>query len=114
MTTHRFIITAHTDPVPGDCHTPASLANAIKRTLGAMPYVDDVKFLVMDTPTDAGDFHTFTNWRSFEDTCQCGEAKEHPVHDMPHPWIGVDGMCGPSHCIIGDCQGEKSDVIHNI
>lgn len=112
MSTHRFIVVAHTDPIPGDCHTPASLANAIKRTLDGMPYVDDVKFLVMDTPTDAADFHQYQD--KCNGDCACGEGINHPVHDMPHRWGGVDGMCGSSPCIIPDCQGEKFDIIHNI
>lgn len=118
MSIHRFIITAHTDPAPGGCHTPESLGNAIARILkGSVPNVDSVQFMVMDTPTDAGDFHKYNpvicNGNLTGD-CKCGEAKDHPVHTMPHTWGGIEGTCGDSPCIIPDCQGERYDVVHNV
>lgn len=122
MTTHRFVVTAHTDPIPGQCLTPESLADAIARSVKFhLPdYVDNVQFLVMDIHTDAGDFHEFVEsmteehpaWPSGQ--CKCGERHDHPVHTMPHAWGGTDGSCGSSPCIIPDCQNEKHSVVHNL
>lgn len=84
MSLHRFVVTASTDPVPGDLHTPESLAQAIATILkAALPsYVTSVEFLNMDLYADAGDFHAFYSAISEDDTCACGMAKDHPVHTV--------------------------------
>lgn len=119
MSTHRFVVVAHTDPVPGHLHTPESLGDAIAASVRAImgSNIDSVEFLVMDLPTDAGDFHEFSQDWGFtatEGECKCGERKDHPVHTMPHQWGGTDGSCGPSPCVIPDCQQEKHSVIHQV